>query len=348
MTPAGAPACQTPACIACAGQMAPLFEKMFDDRYGYPGYYDVFQCPNCLQSQTFPLLKDEELAGVYSRYYPRKSIKIQELVDESSDPLSRDRIRARWREGTSNQGQYLAQRGMTVLDYGCGAGGSLLEMRNMGIDAYGIEADANVQQVVDSLGLRIHIGTIEEAPYQNGQFDLIILNQVIEHLPDPSATLSKLEKFLKPGGRMALSFPNARSIYARAFGRKWINWHIPYHLHHFNASSMRIFFARHGWEVLKSRTITPNIWTYLQFRVAPEVPEMGRPQQTWTQSPTDDPASYDFNQMPFLLRKLRPFVMKFDRSRLSNNALIATNRLIDRLHLGDSFLVEIVRAPAEK
>lgn len=321
--------------------MVPLFEKMFDDRYGYPGYFDIFHCSNCGQAQTTPLLRDSDLSDVYGGYYPRKNIIIEDLVNQARDPMSPATVLARQRSGTDNQGQYLAKPGMVVLDYGCGAGVSLLELAAIGADAYGIEADPNVRQVVDQLKLRIHIGMIDDAPYQEGQFDLIILNQVIEHLPDPAAILEKLRRLLKPGGRFALSFPNAGSVYARQFGRRWINWHIPYHLHHFNAKSMRLFFERNGWKVLSTRTLTPNLWTFLQFKVAPEVPEIGKAQQTWTGNEEDTAAKLDFSQMNAITRRLRNFVMQSYPPGFPNTAVGRFNRFIDGIGQGDSFLIEI-------
>ncbi len=334
-----------PVCIACGGNMQPLLPGMFDDRYGYPGYFDIFECVRCGQGQTIPLLEDSDLSHVYGNYYPRKNIVIGDIVNDAREPMSGENVRKRQRDGTDNQGQYLASAGMTVLDYGCGSGTSLLELAAIGADAYGIEADPNVQQVIDHLKLRIHIGMIDDAPYREGQFDMIILNQVLEHLPDPAGILRKLRRLLKPSGTMALSFPNAGSVYARLFGRQWINWHIPYHLHHFNKKSVHRFFERNGWTVLSARTITPDLWTYLQFKVAPEVARIGMTHPTWSDTQGVSPTTLDLARMRPLTRNLRSLALRYHQGGWPKNALSKTNRLIDRLGMGDSFLVRI--APAD-
>ena len=334
----------TPNCIACGTSMKLLWARACDDRYGYPGYFDVYQCPNCLQAVTHPLLKDSELSGLYGDYYPRKAIDIPGLVSQAASPDSPGIRRYRRWSGTDNQGQYLAKPGMTVLDYGCGAGASLLEMREMGVEAFGIEADPNVQQVVDALGLRIFIGSIDDAPYQDHQFDMIVLNQVIEHIPEPGKLLGKLCRLLKPGGRMVLAFPNVNSIYARLFKRRWINWHLPYHLHHFNAKSMELFLSGHGWHVVSTRTITPNLWTILQFKTVTERPRMGIPSGFWTggDATPDGPTSNQDGIAGILLnKKLRRWVSSMETKRLPN-PLAVVNRVIDRCHQGDSLLMEIV------
>ena len=44
----------------------------------------------------------------------------------------------------------------------------------------------------------IFVGHTENAPFIDGSFDLVIMNQVIEHLPDPATVLHATKKALKP------------------------------------------------------------------------------------------------------------------------------------------------------
>lgn len=311
---------------------------MYDDRYGYPGVFDIHVCSSCGQGQTSPLLKDEELSPLYGDYYPRRVIDVDALVRQVGNPSAPDEIRKRRRSGTDNQGQYLAKPGMTVLDYGCGAGVSLMEAAALGADAYGIEADPNVRQVVDALRLRIHIGTLDDFPHRDVKFDLIVLNQVLEHIPDPTKLLARLSGMLKPGGRLVLAVPNAKSVFARFFKRVWINWHIPYHLHHFNAKSMRLFLERCGWRVVAVRTITPNLWTILQCRAAIETTALGKPNPMWTGAPAQAQAD-EATRKAWSFRLLHKFTTTAPRSLL-DVVLTAFNRTADRWGLGDSLLVE--------
>lgn len=329
-------------CIACGTRMTKRFAPMFDDRYGYPGYFSLYRCPSCKQLQTVPMLEDADLSALYGNYYPRREIDTQALLNQVGDPASVRDKRRRWLSGTRNQGQYGARPGMVVLDYGCGAGLSLLELEKLGAEAYGLEADPNVRQVIDALKLRIHIGTIDENPFPGVNFDLIVLNQVFEHIPRPDLLLPKLAARLKPGGRVVLSFPNSSSIFCRFFGRDWINWHIPYHLHHFNPRSARRFFARHGWDVISLRTITPNLWTVLQLRAAVERTRMGVPHPMWTGQAQAEPMELDPG-VPVDSRFSRTLHRLARRSneRLPRFMLAAFNRICDAMGLGDSILLTI-------
>ena len=332
-----------PACIACATRMTAHYSSMFDDRYGCPGYFSIFQCPACQHMQTVPLLPESELPALYAKYYPRRHIDIEALLRQVGKPATlRARI-GRWFAGTGNQGQYAAKQGMAVLDYGCGAGLSLLELRELNAEGYGLEADPNVRQVVEALKLRIHIGSIDEDPFPGVRFDLIVLNQVLEHIPAPDRLLGKLARRLKPGGQMALAFPNSASLYARRFGRDWINWHIPYHLHHFNPRSARLFFVRHGWRIVSMRTITPNLWTVLQLRAPVERTSMGRPNALWTGEAGDTHAEGSERAPSRRALALQAFALRANQP-LRRALLAAFNRVADKLGRGDSILVTI--APA--
>lgn len=327
-------------CVACGQTMTPLYKQMYDDRYGYPGYFDVFRCPGCKQAQTIPLLCDENLPDIYSQYYPRSEIDIKALQRQVGNPSDLEEIKKRHRDGTDNQGQYIAKPGMKVLDYGCGSGGSLLEIEALGAEAYGIETDPNVQQVIDKLGLRIHIGTLDDAPFTDTLFDLIVLNQVLEHIPHPERLLEKLRIRLKPGGKLVLSLPNADSIFACFFKRTWINWHIPYHLHHFNPDSARIFLERCGWRVVSLRTITPNLWTVLQFRAKIETTAMGTPNPLWTGKPAGANLAPPPPKISWPYHLLRYFALSTSHP-LPSSVLILFNRMVDQWGKGDSLLIEL-------
>ena len=80
-------------------------------------------------------------------------------------------------------------------------------------------------------------------------FDAIVMADVIEHLPDPRATLEGLRPLLRPGGVLALVLPDAGSRVARVMGRRW--WSvIPTHVHYFTRASMRTLLGRAGLETV--------------------------------------------------------------------------------------------------
>lgn len=322
------------ACIVCGTALQAWIAEISDDRYGCPGVYSIGRCPSCGQMATLPALSEKDLPGLYSRYYPRSEVDFDALQREASLVTLKAAALRRWVAGTDNQGHYRALPGQRVLDIGCGSCLSLLELRAMGVDAWGVEADPNVRVIAEHCGLRVHIGSIHDNPFPDQSFDLIVLNQVIEHVPDPLALLKVVQSRLASGGRAILSFPNFASFQARRSGTRWINWHVPYHQHHFNRTSFARLAARAGYEVVSIRSITPNLWTQLQLRANREVPVEGQPSGTWSSA-----AVHQDDRPKFSARLKR--ALRARAARAITLAMGPINRILDMAGRGDSLLVEL-------
>jgi len=325
-----------PACIACGSENRPYIDRIWDDRYGSPGIFSVLKCVGCGQMVTSPMLAESDLPALYSQYYPRRDVDFTALKKEADLVLAPDAAAVRHRNGTDNQGHYLVKPGQRVLDIGCGSCVSLLEVRNLGGESWGIETDPNVRAIADHFGLTVHIGSIHDNPFPGADFDLIVLNQVIEHVPDPIALLKLVRARLRPGGKVVLAFPNAGSLNKRISGRQWINWHIPYHLHHYNKTSFPKIAKQAGYEVASMRTITPNLWTVLQLRAYGDVAAEGQASTAWTGSGPSIP-----ERSSFALRVKHRLAAR--ATEMARSFIGPFNRTADAMGLGDSMLVELVR-----
>lgn len=321
-------------CPVCEGATFSPGTEIFDDRYGEPNRYQLASCVSCGHVATAPRLRESDLPGLYGTYYPRKSIGADDVMREADKAKRALASLVRWWNGSDNQGQYSVRAGEVMLDVGCGSGTSLLEAKALGAKAFGIEADPNVKPIAAALGLTIHFGNLQDQPFPEQAFDLIIMNQVIEHLPDPDEGLRALGQRLTPDGRVVLVFPNTASLWRRLSGSRWINWHIPYHLHHFDSRHFERMVRRCGLQVVRSRTITPNVWTLLQLRANRYAPQLGQPSPVWAVADRSEPAlvgAIKSNPLRILLRV----------SVLSLFAVF--NRMVDALGMGDSLLVELRR-----
>lgn len=323
-------------CPVCGDQHWSAVQELFDDRYGYPGLFEIAACAGCGHQMTLPLLQEQELGALYGQYYPRKSLSSHQVRAQAASAASRWSGLVRWWMGTDNQGQYCARPGEKMLDVGCGSGLSMLEAQQAGAEVWGIEADPNVQRLAGELGLRIHQGSLHDKPFPDVTFDLIVLNQVIEHIPAPDLALAMIRERLTKNGRAILIFPNTRSVWCRLSGARWVNWHIPYHLHHFNAASFARLAQRCGFQVVRARTVTPNMWTLLQLRASFQHPVPGQANPLWAVAPAGDagPAAktgISWKRVVLLLV-------------LSGVAVV--NRLLDGLGQGDSLMVELQRDDA--
>ncbi|MCW5623676.1 MAG: class I SAM-dependent methyltransferase [Burkholderiales bacterium] len=321
-------------CIVCNAPMESHIPSIYDDRYGCPGVFSIARCRVCGQMATVPRLEESDLPALYSRYYPRREVDYIALEREAKKavaPLGRLR---RWLAGTDNQGHYRARPGQTVLDIGSGSCLSLLELREMNVTSWGVEADPNVKDIALHFGLNVHIGSIHDNPFPGKSFDLIVMNQVIEHVPDPLSLLEVVRKRLNPYGRVVLSFPNTASAQAHRSGVRWINWHVPYHQHHFNRASFSRLAARAGYEVVNARSITPNLWTLLQLRANRETPVQGQVSSTWS-SQVSAPGRRSIWSRWFLR------AARFLALGIAMGSMAVTNRIRDLAGKGDSLLVEL-------
>lgn len=332
-------------CIICDNKMQAVYNDIYDDRYGYPGLFEIYECEFCGQMKTVPTVVDSDL---YTNYYPRKEIDIDKITEQLVDLSSKWSRFKSWIKGVNNQGHYYAKPGMMVLDYGCGTGTSLLELRTIGVEGYGVEADANIKKIAERYHLNIHVGKLSDNPFPDIYFDLIILNQVVEHIPDPLSLIKELLKRLTKEGMIVLSFPNADSIYRKIFGRYWINWHVPYHLHYFNKRSIKALCKKEEWQPLKQKTITPNIWTVLQFCSPLSHSSVGSPNPLWHASimakRNDNSISEKQNLVTFHLLKR---IIRRGGILFLGVIIAVVNRIIDILEMGDSLLVIIKKNDKE-
>jgi ubiquinone/menaquinone biosynthesis C-methylase UbiE len=104
--------------------------------------------------------------------------------------------------------------GINVLDVGCGTGIALLKLRNKmneNGNFHGIDISKGMieqaQKKAESYdNCLFKVGDAENIEYPKETFDLVISNMVIQYLPDQNKGLAEMNRVLKPGGKLALSY----------------------------------------------------------------------------------------------------------------------------------------------
>jgi len=140
-----------------------------------------------------------------------------------------------------------------LLDIGCGNGEFLRTMVNMGAacELVGIETGEAGCRAAQRIGLDVRCTDLPEAGFPDAHFDLVTMWGVLEHVHDPLATLREVRRVLRPDGQVAIIVPNFACRERRMFGARWYHVAVPWHLFHFDPTTLRRLLTAAGFEGIR-------------------------------------------------------------------------------------------------
>ncbi|MHB8576743.1 MAG: class I SAM-dependent methyltransferase [Dehalococcoidia bacterium] len=126
--------------------------------------------------------------------------------------------------------RHVPLEGRRILDVGCGIGTYVKRLRQFSDEVYGFDvaADRVRRGARDVPNLMVAEG--EHLPFHSASFDVVILNEVIEHVRSDRETMVELARVLRPGGHAVFFAPNrfypfeTHGIY---FGKRYVFGNIP-------------------------------------------------------------------------------------------------------------------------
>ncbi len=142
-------------------------------------------------------------------------------------------------------------RGKKLLDIGCSVGFLLNEARNCGWEVAGVELSQwAVQYAKKNFDLKLYNTNLEEADIPNDCYDVVIMQDTIEHLLNPKIVLSEIHRILKPGGILYVNTPDIESNSSRLLRAKW--WGInQFHIYYFSRKTLTQLLLITGFQPLK-------------------------------------------------------------------------------------------------
>jgi 2-polyprenyl-3-methyl-5-hydroxy-6-metoxy-1,4-benzoquinol methylase len=164
--------------------------------------------------------------------------------------------------------QPLLKSGCSILEVGCGDCNMLLDLKSIypatritGVDLRFSQA---AQELCTRRGITLVQGAIEDIPIPPETFDLVIMNQLIEHLWDPRLVIQKIFAALKPNGFISIETVNLLGYDRRWFEDTfWGGYYFPRHLNLFSFSSLARLLEETGFKVVAQYSLlAPVIWTY--------------------------------------------------------------------------------------
>ncbi len=103
-----------------------------------------------------------------------------------------------------------------VLDAGCGTGRNLLEFGGLAPEAEGVDFSEEAVDFCRRRGLAgVQRARLEELPFPDARFDLLIATDVIEHLEDDRRALVELRRVATPGAHLVITVPAYRWLWSQ-------------------------------------------------------------------------------------------------------------------------------------
>lgn len=246
-------------CRICGAQSGHQEYLCQEKLFGMEGEFAYFQCGSCgcLQIASIP--------ADLGRYYPDYYYSLKQSPPETRGFKAWRRSRRDFTQLTGQGwlGRWIAKArspiaevmglrraglkpASRVLDVGCGSGQLLRLLWNAGlrslagIDPY-LSGDVQVAP-----GVTVRRCSLEDV---TETFDIIMMHHVIEHLPDPRATLALCHQRLRPGGRLLLRMPCVDCLAWDQYRVNWIGCDAPRHLHVHSRRSFDLLAGQAGFTV---------------------------------------------------------------------------------------------------
>jgi SAM-dependent methyltransferase len=170
--------------------------------------------------------------------------------------------------------------GSRLLDVGC-AHGWFLDLASKTYDVLGVEPDQRVGLEAAKPGRPIRLGYFPDALQPNEKFDVIVFNDVLEHIPDLEGALAECHHRLNAKGLLVLNLPSSRGVFYRLarllnrlglpgpFERMWQVGLPSPHVHYFHSENLATLLQRKGFLVKKTGRLASvhlkGLYTRLAF-----------------------------------------------------------------------------------
>ncbi len=203
------------------------------------GGFHIVRCKNCGLVYVNPRLKMEKLGELYNKnvispfdyYFENRN---------DDEKTFKDRL---------NLIEKYSKRGR-LLDLGCAIGTLSNVAKKNGWDVYGVDINKkSVNYCKEVLGLNVKEGNFEELEFQEDFFDVVLMNDFLEHVPLPTKALEKTNRILKKGGIIFIVTPKLDSGMAKISKARWLHLKPNEHLYYFSSKTMKKFLEKTGFKV---------------------------------------------------------------------------------------------------
>ena len=218
-----------------------------DWEYGVDGSYDYYRCRDCQGVQLHPFPGLDDLKRAYDIDY-------HGYAEGGNRGLLFSLLYGAKERLFRNQMRRLVDERSRVLDVGCGAGDFLHSMRALKVaKLQGIDFSEDMIEQLREQGIDGFCGTFGDFQGDSGSYQLIAMNNYLEHTLDPVAELTKALELLSPGCHLVGEVPGYGSWEQRLFGRYWGGNHAPRHTYQFTPQRLQTLLSEAGYRDVRIR-----------------------------------------------------------------------------------------------
>ncbi len=226
-------------CVMCGGS---TFTLIYPDNPS-----NIVRCDDCNLVFFNPLPSQEYLHTFYSSQDGYLSSIDENLRSFENNPDS-------W-EQTAN---FILDRvyqfvdpapGQRLLDVGSAYGFFLMFAQRRGLKVEGIEISAQTSVYARNRGIPVQISTLSEARLDPVSFDIVIMNNVLEHTLNPAEDVRRCYSIMKKDGVIFVAVPNFDSLVAKVDNYFWAMKSWPNHLFYFTPDTLVKMLQQNGFTV---------------------------------------------------------------------------------------------------
>lgn len=241
-------------CIVCnSNNLELMFKGISDLEYETYKPVDYFICKDCGTLMQNPLPNPQILPsfypGEYRNYLPVQNGFFSVLKNFQSQANASKIIRKK-------------DKNLKILEIGFGNGSFLLALKQRGYkNLYGIDFESKTISSLKDQGINVQIANVEEEIPFDERFDLIIMNNVIEHFLDPIKVLRNCKAKLSSSGEIIFITPNTDALELLIFKKYWAGFHSPRHTFLFKRNSVKMLCKNLGLSLVKTQSVSdPAQW----------------------------------------------------------------------------------------
>ena len=244
---------KNPGCVVCifCGYHSPSF---YFTKRNQHGEYPIMRCPSCKSAFVWPRPNKDKITTYYKNssykaFTPDQAIQLDRRYYPDSKRDS-NRITRRCSD---------LSRGNNFLDVGAGFGMFSKTAHEKGFHVSACEPNENSRKVFSQInGFEPDPSNFDHEYVMNHElkFDVVLLSQVLEHVPNPEETVHNISTVLRKDGIAAIAVPHFGSALSRVQGKNDMFISPPEHLNFFSKRGLINLFVRNNFRLEFYETVS--------------------------------------------------------------------------------------------